>query len=236
MSRLRDVREALSQRVYAMAPHEMLPRERDLAEELGVSRTSLRQWLRELTEAGLIYSVRGKGTFVSDRRISKGTGLTSFTEDMVERGMHPATTVLNVRQALAEGSIAEEFSLAPGSLLHCIDRLRTADGAPMCIEQVHLPAEYFPGLLREDLSGSLYDIMRRQYGVEVVFARQHVRAVAPTAAQARLLQVSRNAPLLEVCRIGFDPRHRAIERAVTTYRGDRYDFFMTIRRDATPRE
>jgi GntR family transcriptional regulator len=78
--------------------------------------------------------------------------------------------------------------------------------------------------------------MRQQYGLEVVFARQHVRAIVPSAAQARLLQVPRCAALLEVCRIGFDHRHRAIERTVTTYRGDRYDFTMTIRRDTSLRE
>ncbi|MFI6820254.1 GntR family transcriptional regulator [Micromonospora sp. NPDC050187] len=229
-TKLSQIRTVLRSRVADMKAHTALPRERDLAEELGVSRTTLRQALRELTTDGLIYTIRGQGTFVSDTRIAKGTSLSGFTEDMRARGLTPSSKMLDADAVVARDTLAGELGLPEGSLLYRVERLRMADGAPMCLEEVHLPADLFPGLLVENLDGALYETMRDRYQVQVVVAQQMIAAVVPTPRQCQLLEISPVAALLEVRRIGFDGRGRAVELAVSYYRGDRYRFALTARR------
>jgi len=224
MNKTEKARAELLARIEFMKPHELLPRERDLALELDISRSGLRQTLLELENARLIYRIRGKGTFVSDRQISKDTFLTSFTRDMTERGLTAGTKVLRRAQALAEGIVAIELGVPEGTLIYDFDRLRLADNEPMCIEHVQLPVEMFPDLLREPLETSLYDILKTRYGIEIAFVRQNIRAIVPTAEQRRLLGVPKASALLQVTRVNYDARHRAVERGVSIYRGDRYDF------------
>ena len=224
MTKTRKARDELIERIKSMKANELLPRERDLALELGISRSGLRQALSELENERVIYRVRGKGTYVSDKQISKHTFITSFTRDMTDRGLSAGTRVIQRAQALATDDIARDLDVPEGTLIYSLQRLRLADGEPMCIENVQLPAELFPDLLRHDLDTSLYNILQNHYGVEIAFTRQTIRAVVATPEQRRLLCTGRTAALLEVTRINYDARHRPIERGASVYRGDRYDF------------
>ncbi|NBE83993.1 GntR family transcriptional regulator [Micromonospora rubida] len=232
-TKLSQTRTELRRRVAELTAHAALPRERDLAEELGVSRTTLRQALRELLDDGLIYTIRGQGTFASDTRIAKGASLSGFTEDMRARGLAPSSRMIETDAVVAREALAVELGLPEGSLLYRVERLRMADGAPMCLEEVHLPADLFPGLLVENLDGALYETMRDRYQVQVTVAQQRIAAVVPNQRQCKLLEIPPASALLEVRRIGFDSRGRAVERAVSLYRGDRYHFALTARRGDT---
>lgn len=218
-------------RVREMRPHEMLPREVDLSAELGISRTTLRQVLTTLTSAGAIYSVRGSGTFVSEARIDKGTSLSGFSEDMRGRGMMPGSRLLRADAELATGAVAEHLGLRPGAVIYRIDRLRLANEIPMCVEEVMLPAEFFPDLLTHDVSAGLYDLMRSEYGVEVAVARQAISSSIAAAEEAELLGIALGDPVMNVQRIGHDGRGRSVELARSRYRGDRYEFTVTATRN-----
>lgn len=221
----------LVRRVETMRPHEMLPREVDLAAELGISRTTLRQVLTTLAAAGSIYSVRGSGTFVSDAKIDKGTALFGFSEDMRARGMTPGSRLLHAGPELADGDVAERLGLRPGALVYRIERLRLADEVPMCVEDVRLPAELLPDLLTRDVSAGLYELLRSAYGIEVVVARQTIASSVATAQEADLLGIAVGAPVLNVRRVGQDARGRSVEWAHSLYRGDRYEFSLTATRN-----
>lgn len=113
-TKLSQIRTELRHRVAALPAHSALPRERDLAEELGVSRTTLRQALRELLDAGLVYTIRGQGTFVSDTRIAKGTSLSGFTEDMLARGLLPSSKLIVADAMVARDADASNSACPRG--------------------------------------------------------------------------------------------------------------------------
>lgn len=224
------IREQLLAEISAMHSDQALPQERELAERFNVSRTTVRQALRSLSEDGLIYSIRGLGTFVAGGRISKGLKLTSFSEDMRGRNLEPSSRILGTTEQIASDEIALKLELAPGSSIFAIERLRLADGLPMCRETIYLPAHLFPHLLSFDLTTSLYGLMAEKYRVRVEQATQHVSSELVSTNDAELLGVPRRAPALVVSRQGVDEKGRLVEYAVSVYRGDRYDYSFTVRR------
>jgi len=224
------IREQLLQRVAEHNADAALPKERQLAEEFAVSRTTVRQALQSLTDDGLIYSIRGKGTFVSKSRISKGTKLTSFTEDMRGRGMTPSSRVLAASEQPATVEVARALELEPESAVYFLERVRLADGFPMALEELYLPVQTFPRLLDLDLESSLYDVMADRYRVKVTSARQRITATSVTGRSAELLGVKSHSSALKVSRVGIDSRGRLVEHAISIYRADRYDFELSIQR------
>jgi GntR family transcriptional regulator len=225
------LRQVLRQEITEkLAPHQMLPPERELATRFEVSRMTIRQALRSLTEDGLIYAVRGVGTFVTEPRVSKDLALSSFSEDMRARGMRPSSRLIAAEVVDADAGVAKDLGIEPGAPAYRLERLRSADDIPVAHEQVHLPARLFPRLLDQDLDGSLYELMEHRYRIRVDRAQQTTRAVNLAKHLADLLAVPARTAALHVRRIGIDTQGRIVERADTLYRGDRYDFSATIRR------
>jgi GntR family transcriptional regulator len=224
------VRAGMLEQVAAMKPHDLLPNERELAQQFGVSRMTLRRALKELADDGLLYAVRGQGTFIAEQRISKGSDLTSFSEDMRARGLTPSARLISAHVVEAPETVAYELELDPGAAVFEVVRVRLADRLPMCIEHSHLPERFFRGLLEHDLQGSLHEILRTAFRTQAVRAEQTMSAATLTSHQADLLGAKRGAAALRVQRITSDSRGRLIERSTSVYRGDRYDFHLTIAR------
>ncbi|MGC0272575.1 GntR family transcriptional regulator [Pseudactinotalea sp. Z1739] len=227
--------EELRDRIFAevrstMAPDDMLPTERQLAERFGVSRMTVRQALNGLREDGVLRSVRGVGTFVARPRVSKGPSLTSFSEDLAARGYDPRTELIAAEEIPAPTHIAVDLGISPGTTIYRIERLRLGDGSPMCHEEVCLHAARFPGLLEEDLAQSLYRLLERRYGVRLQRAHQDVRAVNLGERTAQLLDVEPNSAALHVKRVSRDQRGRVVESGQSLCRGDLYDFSFVVAR------
>lgn len=213
-----------------LTPHQMLPPERQLAERFGVSRMTIRQALRTLTDDGLIYPIRGIGTFVAEPKVAKDLALSSFSEDMRARGLTPGAKVLDATETDCEAGVAADLGIEPGSAVYRLERLRLANGLPVAHEQAYLPARLFPQLLTFDLTGSLYELMEHRCGIRVECAEQTTRAVNLGKRLADLLSVPSHTAALHVRRTGSDNQGRVVERTDTLYRGDRYSFSATIQR------
>lgn len=220
---------ALKALVAEMKPHTKIPSERELSEELGVSRMTLRHAISDLQTDGLLYSVPGSGTFVREQRIPKRAHLTSFTEDMQQRGLTPATIVLTaevvpIPQAVKEawGDIADR--------VYRVLRLRLGSGAPMCVEETFIEISTAPDLLSRDLTQSLYALLHDSYGRGVEKATHSVAAVPLSPALAELLGDEVGAPALEFTQVGFDSGGRPVEFCISTKRADTFSVFYEVQR------
>ncbi|WP_022891268.1 GntR family transcriptional regulator [Agromyces subbeticus] len=215
-----------------LAPHDPIPAERELVHRFGVSRATIRQALSRLADHGWVYRVQGSGTFVADKDlVTKSPYLTSFSEDISERGMTPGSRVLRLEHGRADDRVARELLIPVGARAVHIERLRTADGAPLCIESLWLPEWLTGENLGPELLGSLYSYFEHA-GASPARAHQTIRAVSLDAAQAELLQTEAGAPALMVSRIVFDAHGRRIEASTGVYLGDRYDFQINVKRRA----
>jgi len=93
--------------VGALAAHSRVPSERELSEQFGISRMTARQALAELIQEGRLYTSVGKGTFVAEPKIHQNLqSLTSFTQDMLARGLMPTTRLLRREFVPASATIA----------------------------------------------------------------------------------------------------------------------------------
>jgi GntR family transcriptional regulator len=205
-----------------------LPSERELAEDLGVSRMTARRALSELMDEGRVSRAVGRGTFVAEPRIRLPIQLTSFTDDMTARGLTPGAHTISFVTGTPSGPVAEALDLEPGDVVHVVTRLRTADDVPMAIERVHLVASLAPDLSRADLENhSLYAYLAKRHGIVVDGGMETIRAKHPTAGDARLLQVAPRDAVLHLTRTSTW-RGRVVEYTVSSYRGDRYELSTAI--------
>lgn len=216
------VLKGLSQTISGMQPGDRLPSEQQLAVQYGVSSMTVRRALEALGNAKRIIGIRGKGTFVAQPSLTKQMTLTSFTDSMRAAGMTARAKVLSVSLNAPSEAVRERLGLGAGTQVFQIDRLRLGDDTPLSIDRTALPADRFPGLLGQDLGGSLYDVLRRKYGVELSRADSRIAAVRPDAEEAALLTISRSVPCLRVTARGLDGA-AVVETTTSLYRGDRYE-------------
>jgi GntR family transcriptional regulator len=207
-----------------------LPPEEDLAASVGVSRMTLRQALGALEAQGLLERRRGRsgGTFVTRRRIEVDlTGLPGFTEQMRRAHVRAGARVVRSRLVTPSREVATALHLPRGAEAYEVVRVRSANREPLALEETYLPARDFPGLLDHRLTGSLYTLMRRDYGLVPCTAQEWLEPVVATDDQAALLAIVPGSALMLVTRTACTDTGEPIEHALDRYRADRARIGLT---------
>lgn len=226
-----QVRAHLTDMIDAgLAAHDRLPTERELADDLGVSRLTVRRALDRLEQTGAIYRVQGAGTFVSEPVITKSIELTSFSEDMRARGLRPGSQSSTTERVAAGPRVGDALGLDATSIVVHLQRVRTADDSPMCLEHSYLDADLVPGLADPLGGDSLYAILESEFSIAPERADQTIKATVLDPSTAQLLGVPPYSPALLVTRTAYDVRGRAIEYAESLYRADRYSYEISVTR------
>ena len=208
-----------------LAAGSRLPPERHLAEQLGVSRMTVRQALGALERDGLVRRVVGRsgGTFVSDSVVERLTTSSArgVSAELRRQGLAGGVELISVDVEPVRRRAASALELARGERVIVIVRLRLAAGKPLAIERSSLPARLFPDLEDMDLGGSLYDLMAEGFGRRPVRAVERLETVEARPSDARALGIRRGAPVLLVERVGYASDGTPVEFARDRFRGDR---------------
>lgn len=231
------IRETIASQIRsgAIPAGARLQSERGLADQMGVSRETIRRALDALAEDGLVRAARGSGRFVSDLALAEPpNALLSFTELGAQRGLSATSRVLRSHVRPTTLAEAEALGVAPGAELFELDRLRMLDGVAVALDHTRIPLAIAPELPTIDFSTeSLYAALDRA-GAGLVRADYTTEAVAADAAQARGLGIATGDPLLLAVTTSYDGNDRVVELGETAYRCDRYRFRATLVRKRQP--
>jgi GntR family transcriptional regulator len=209
-----------------------LPSERELAQAFQVSRMTARQALLLLVKDGFITSHVGRGTYVRRPRIAQELRfLTSFTEDMRQRGMTPSSRVIRAALDYADEDVAEHLRVAVGAETILLSRVRLADNEPMVWEICHLKYRLCPGILEHhDFSQeSLYQVLREVYGLSLIWAEETAGARMPNKEERDVLDMDSHTPILSRTRVTYTEYDQPVEYVRSACRSDRYQFRVVLR-------
>ena len=217
-----------------LPPGVQLPRERELAEALGVSLAPVRQAMADLTKEGYVDRTRGKGTFIRDRKlVEKIQILGSFHESVRRQGLNSTVKVLSSEFAEPPQAVAAALALR-GQEAWCLRRLASQDGDPLALLTAWLPPRYARGVSDQDLgTGSLYEALAQVHGVEMTSADNVVEVDRAGLEQAELLGLAPGSPVLRVIGVTRNQRDRPVEYSDVLYRPERFRFAIESRR-STP--
>lgn len=212
-------------------PGDRIAGEVELCEQYGVSRTVVRQALREMELNGLIIRQKGRGTFVAQPKIHANLAqkLTGFYQDMIMRGLKPITNVLENITIPADKKTAKILEIPEGSKVFKISRLRFVESEPILITTTYIPISFCPDLDTIDLTNlSLYEVLEKKYGLMIVKGKRYIEAVAANETESKLLGVQKGAPLVMIESVSYLADGRPIELFHAVHRGDRTRFEVSL--------
>lgn len=221
------LKEMIEGVVYS--PGDQIPSERELSEQLGVSRMTVRRAVENLIRRGLLERRSTNGTFVRQpqvlRRVGKDFAM-GLTQLLIQEGVTPGSRLISFQEIRAPLKIAEKLGLRLGSPVFMLRRVRSANDSPFCVETSYLPAEFLPGLSAEDFANnaSLYDLLRRRYNVTMVKNDETLKLSFATPEEAGLLDLKTGAPVLLLRCVVMDQDDRQMEYLVSVNHPERVVF------------
>jgi len=218
----------------SLPPETQLPPEEGLIERFKVSRTTVRKAIQNLVERGLVEVRRGKGTFVTQPKITQElTELTGFVEGMLALGRTPTARLLDKRIVAADETVARHLALPPGALVVRLQRVRLADGVAMSFDETYLPRELGEKVAENDLEAEpIFALLENKYDTPLVEAEYKLEAAAADPFAAEALQVPARSPIFLIERTSYTTGNRPIDYQRMHYRGDLIRFVTRLARRA----
>ncbi len=206
-----------------LRPGAQLPAEPELARQYAVSRPTVRQALDELMDRGAIHRVRGVGTFVRRRVVENSEEPPmGFTEQLRQQGFTASARILTIRRCRSP-RVARRLDLPISTVFAQIRRVHHANGEPVALNTYYLvDPDRHPVSAAKLGTGSLYEYLASQHGVQIAEADRTVRAGLASVSVARMLRIPVARALLLIERIDYRVDGMPIGYAESSVRGDRY--------------
>jgi GntR family transcriptional regulator len=211
-------------RAQELLPDDQVPSAGVLSKKWGISRMTVIQAFQELQRRGFLYTVAGKGTFISPPRkmIKPLEKLYGFTEECDMWKLCPTSKLINLELKPANEEISQILQIKPGTEIYIISRIRLINDKPIGVEYSHLSAERFPGLERFDWNNeSLYKVLRNFYQADIDHAAHDIEAAIANEEMSRWLNVPRHFPVLVTRRYTYTSTNEIFEFVEAFYRSDR---------------
>ncbi len=223
-----SIREQISR--GELNANDRLPSEHELSQAHSVGRNTVRRAISELAKDGVLKTIPGVGTFVSDPRLDKTAQyLYGFTNEMQIHGKQVTSRVLEAKLISADSFLARRLQIQLGAEVVYLCRVRLMDGEPTAIERSYLPHILCPGILEHDFSSeSLYQTLSSVYNKKPDHAEQVIEASLATPEVARLLGLESPAVVFVFHRETRLTSGQVIEYVDSELRSDRFRFFANL--------
>jgi len=229
-----QLKELLASQILSgqLQPGDALPSERQLCEEFELSRTTVREALRELGDEGLIRTVPSRGAFVEAPHfdLTIRVSLAGFTKDVRREEMVPSSRLLDASLIMSPPSdLVEAMDLRPGDEVVRLERLRLVNNVPLALHVAHLNHRLCPEILQHNLAeGSVFQLLRGEYGLNLAYAEEYVHAALADEWELELLNLAHPAAVLRAERTTLLDTDEVIEFSRAVYCGEWYRLGMRL--------
>ena len=218
-------------------PGVRLPSEPNLADQLGVSRNTLREALNTLIEKGYLYRQRGVGTFVTPQSaVMLRTSLSSVTSCSVmiaNQKKQPAQKDFSFKLEYPSKQVAEKLQLSKTDQVMHVSRVRTADGLPVILSDEYFSSQidgldYELAEYAKLKNWSIYDYFQKaDYSIQSVIT--HVHAITADAKMAQSLDIEENSKILCLEEVHFSNSYIKPLLFCLSYLNDKMISIMLVR-------
>jgi GntR family transcriptional regulator len=204
---------------------DLIPSEREFSDRYDLSSTTIRRALNDLVQENYLERKAGKGTFVRMKKVQRDLRkVLGFTQNMLQMGLTPSTQVIGKKIQPASDFVVQSLGLPKDAMIARLERLRLADGEPMMFETRYIRMDLFPGILNQDLSGSLWQVFERVYHHKPVRHAQRVKIARIGADTAALLGIRKGAHAFLIKGVTYaNGGDLPLECEESFYRSDRYE-------------
>ncbi len=211
-----------------------IPPEAELAAELGVSRTTVRDALSRLEHEGAISRRQGAGTFVNEPVLqikSRLEEIWSYEQVLADHGYTPSVQVLRVETGAAGEETASALGIGAEDDVLLIEKLFLEDDRPVVLTINRIPmgividAEY-----EEDSAIPVYEFLEEHCGRTLNYYLSEIVPVSVDIEQAERLAVEPDTLAVAFDEVGFDLDNEPVVRATSYFRDDLLRFRLIRRR------
>ncbi|MHC5248957.1 GntR family transcriptional regulator [Enterococcus sp. LJL90] len=204
-----------------------LPSERELSVTFGVSRMTLRQAIQTLADEGILERKIGSGTYVAREKVQeKMTGTTSFTEIMRSQNREPSSRTVSYFKTTPSSSEMKHLDLKEQDAIIRMERVRYADGVPICFEVAGIPLDLVTDFSRDEVTNSFYNTLEGKGGYKINGANQTISAHLASEKIADYLEIKKGDAILRLRQVSFLEDGRPFEYVRSQYVGSRFEFYL----------
>jgi len=211
-----------------------IPPETELADELGVSRTTVRDALSRLENEGAIYRRQGAGTFVNEHGLrikSRLEEIWSYEQVLADHGYEPSVKVLSESSGPADDATAEQLGLDSSDEVLSIEKVFLENRDPVIMTTNRIPtAMLVDSDYTADEAAPLFQFVEEHCDRVLEYYLSEIIPVVLDADTAATLGVAEGTPALCFDEVGFDQNNEPIARATSFFRDDLLRFRMMRRR------
>jgi GntR family mannosyl-D-glycerate transport/metabolism transcriptional repressor len=231
--RYRQIADALREKINTgeLKPGDALPTESTLQEAFSVSRVTVRQALKRLTEEQIIESIQGSGSYVKEERVNYDVyQLTGFYEKLADRNVETHSDVKVFEVVKADARLAEKLNLNPDDKIWHVKRVRFIKQKPVNLEETWMPLAMFADLTWEVMENSKYHYIEQRKKMVIDRSEQELVPTMPSAEAIAALALDPAKPILEKVSRGFLKDGRVFEYSRNVFNSDDYKFTLVARR------
>ncbi len=222
----RQLMDIVQQQITAgfLREGQQIPSESEMSEAYQVNRHTVRQAIGELCRLGVLYKVRGRGTFVAKAPLDcieyQLSPKNRFTDNIVNSGRIPGNKIMRAAEIAAPNDVQTALGLDADEQVYYLQVLRFVNERPFLVSQIFLPVKYFPDFLKNIGNFRSLSQIFEQYGINLKRVKSLVRATFPSQEEALLLGIPSNMPVLKAENLLKSQDDILIEYNLSCYRGD----------------
>ncbi|MFH0267324.1 GntR family transcriptional regulator [Vibrio rumoiensis] len=176
-----------------------LPSENKLSKEFEVSRMTIRKALNILSSFGMVETIHGKGTFITNKYFQHESNnpqsLQKYEGSKLDKLKSEVTKFSLINAPL---SIAKLLNVKEKTKLYFCTRVRYLNGQPIQIEESYLPVKFFPNLTLEHLENSKFDYIKKHTNIKIKGSKSIFKPILSNGEQQVIFNLKKSSPLMQI--------------------------------------